>query len=101
MNKKENTTGLVAFILFGIAILLLGFTVALTLIPRANEYRSHLSWAGLLVGFSFVIFGIPMMIASFVTSIISIIKIHRQRISYVTLAGNLLIAAGVLSWLFR
>lgn len=101
MNKKENTIGLVAFILFGIAIVLLGLTVALTLIPRANEYRSHLSWAGLLVGFSFIIFGIPMMLASFVTSIISIIKIHHQRIGYVTLAGNVLIGIGIISWLFR
>lgn len=101
MNQKGNTIGLVAFIFFGIAVLLLGFTIALTFIPRDNEYRSNLTWAGLLIGFNFVFFGIPMLIASLVTSIISIIKIHRQRIGYVVLAGNIVIGLGVLGWLFR
>lgn len=101
MNKKGNTIGLVALILFGIAVLLLGFTIVLTCVPRNNEYRSNLTWAGLLVGFNFVFFGIPMLIASLVTSIISIIKVHRQRMGYIVLGGNILIGMGILSWLFR
>lgn len=101
MKKRENAIGLVAIILFGTAVLLLGLTIALTFAPRNNEYRSNLTWAGLLIGFNFVFFGIPMLIASLVTSIISIVKIHRQRIGYIVLAGNVLIGVGVLCWLFR
>jgi hypothetical protein len=101
MDKNGNTTGLVSLILFGVGMTLFGLTAVLTYLPRDNDFRSILTWLGLLVGFSFVFLGIPMLVASFVTSIVSIIKNHKQRIGYMALAGNLLFVAGILLWIFR
>jgi hypothetical protein len=54
-----------------------------------------------LIGFSFAFLGIPMLIASLVTGIISIVKDHKQRAGYAVIAGNLLLVVGTLVWLFR
>jgi hypothetical protein len=101
MNKNGNTTGLGSGILFGSGTLLLALTAILTYLPRDNDYRSLLTWLGILVGFSFVFLGIPMLVASLVTSIVSVIKNRTQRVGYIVLVGNLLIGVGAIVWLFR
>lgn len=88
-------------ILFGSAAALLLLTVIFTQLPRDNDFRAILTGLGLLIGFSFVILGIPMLVASLVTSVISILKEHKQRMGYFVLAGNLLIGIGISLWLFR
>lgn len=101
-NPGEGWTGkVVSLILFGSGSLLFGLTVILTYLPRDNDFRSLLTWLGLLIGFSFVFLGIPMLVASLVTSIISIVKHHQQRAGYIVLVGNGLFMAGTLIWLFR
>jgi hypothetical protein len=101
MKKNGNTIGLVSLILFGVGVIFFGLTAVLTYLPRDNDFRSLLTWLGLWFGFGFVFLGIPMLLASFVTSIVSIVKVHQQSIGYIVLTGNLLLATGVLLWPFR
>lgn len=101
MKKNEDTTGLVSGILFGSGTLLLTLTTILTYLPRDNDYRGLLTGLGLLIGFSFVFLGIPMLVASLVTSVISVVKNHQQRVGYIVLTGNLLLGVGTIVWLFR
>lgn len=101
MNKNENASGIASLILFGSGTLLFVLTAVLTYLPRDNDFRSLLTWLGLLIGFSFIFLGIPMLVASLVTSIISIAKRRQQRFSYIVLAGNALFGIGTLLWLFR
>lgn len=92
---------LVSLILFGSGMLLLVLTAVLTYLPRDNDFRGLLTWLGILIGFSFAFLGIPMLIASLVTGIISIVKDRKQRAGYAVIAGNLLLVVGTLVWLFR
>lgn len=101
MNKNGNASGLVSLILFGSGTLLFVFTVVLTYLPRDNDFRSLLTWLGLLIGFSFIFLGIPMLVASLITSIVSLVKKRQQRLGYIALAGNVLFGIGALLWLFR
>jgi hypothetical protein len=101
MDNKKNTTGLVSMILFGSGTILFALTAILTYLPRDNDFRAVLTGLGLLIGFSFLFLGIPMLVASLVTSIISIAKNRQQRVAYVVLAGNVLFGVGTLLWLFR
>lgn len=101
MNKNGNTSGLVSLILFGSGTLLFILTVVLTYLPRDNDFRSLLTWLGLLIGFSFVFLGIPTLLASLVTSIVSLVRKRQQIVGYVVLAGNALFGIGTLLWMFR
>lgn len=92
---------MVSLILFGSGALLFIFTAVLTYLPRDNDLRSLLTWLGLLIGFSFIFLGIPMLLASLVTSIVSVVRKRHQKVGYVVLAGNALFVIGTLLWLFR
>lgn len=101
MNKNGNTSGLVSLILFGSGTLLFVLTVVLTYLPRDNDFRGLLTWLGLLIGFGFIFIGIPMLVASLVTSIVSLANNRQQLLGYIALAGNALFGLGTLLWLFR
>lgn len=96
-----QTVERISLILFGAGMSLLVFTTILTYLPRDNDFRGLLTWLGLLVGFSFVFFGIPMLLGSLVTGVVAIFKNRKQRTGYIILAGNLILGIGTLVWLFR
>jgi hypothetical protein len=93
------TLGRTALILFSSFVGLLALTVALTYIPRDNDFRSLLSWLGWLVGFSFAVLMIPLLGSSLVVSIISIVKRRGRQEGIVALICNLLVFVGVMAWL--
>ena len=66
-------------------------TGILTYLPRNNEFGGILTWLGLLVGFGYLLIGIPMILAALITSIISVSNNKGRTLGLITL-GTILVS---------
>lgn len=71
--------------MLGIGVVWLACTILFTYLPRENELRAILTTLGLLVGFSFVFIGLPILVAAFFTSIFAVARDKGRREGLITL----------------
>ena len=98
-QQKKWTIGMTSLALLGASAFGLMMTVLLTYIPRDNEFRAILTWLGLIVGFSYIYVGIPLLIAAFIVGIVAIAKNSGRQSGVITLSGIMLSAIALMTYL--
>jgi hypothetical protein len=98
-SQRRWTIGTTSLALFAGSTFGLALTTLLTFIPRDNELRAVLTWLGLLVGFSYLFVGIPMLVAAFIVGIVSVAKNSGRREGLITISGVVLCIVALLAYL--